>query len=123
MISCDRCNGKCCRRLAVQLDNPETLDDYEDIFWYLFHKDALVYVDMDGRWWIQFPIPCTKLDEDGKCTIYKKRPSVCRKATLKECDANYNDVKILFKDEKDYRPYFEQVKRTIKDYDKRKRYE
>jgi RecJ-like exonuclease len=122
MITCNKCNGKCCKRLAVQLDNPVTLDDYEDIFWYLFHRDAWVYIDTENRWWIQFPIPCSKLDKKGKCMVYEKRPSVCRKSKVEECDANVDDIKILFKDEEDYKPYFEQIKRTLTDYEKRKRY-
>ena len=114
MITCDKCKGQCCKTLAVQLETPKTLDDYEDIFWYLYHEGAWVYIDMDDEWWIQFPSKCSKLDKNGRCTDYENRPPVCRKAKLENCEVNKDEIKILFKNEEDYKDYFEQIKERFK---------
>ncbi|MBT4824236.1 YkgJ family cysteine cluster protein [Candidatus Woesearchaeota archaeon] len=110
MITCDKCKGQCCKTLAVQLETPTTYDDYEDIFWYLYHEGAWVYIDMDDEWWIQFPSKCSKLDKNGLCTKYENRPPVCRKAKLENCEVNKEEIKIIFKNEDDYKDYFESIK-------------
>ena len=114
MITCDECKGKCCKTLAVQLETPTTYDDYEDIFWYLYHKPGIVFIDMKDRWWIEFPVKCSKLDKNGRCSIYATRPPVCRKAKVEHCDMNQEDVKIMFSNEDEYKEYFESVKERFK---------
>ncbi|MFH1440269.1 MAG: YkgJ family cysteine cluster protein [Candidatus Woesearchaeota archaeon] len=113
MITCDRCKGQCCRTLAVQLDTPDSLEDYEDMFWYLYHQPCVVYIDMNDRWWIQLPTKCIKLDEKGRCTIYEKRPPVCRTSKVENCEMNEEEVKIMFKDVNDFQAYFDEVKKQF----------
>jgi len=114
MITCDKCKGQCCKTLAVQLETPTTYDDYEDIYWYLYHKPAIIYVDVEDRWWIEFPTKCSKLDKNGKCTEYETRPPVCRKAKVQDCEVNKEEIKIMFKDEKEYKEYFDEIKKKFK---------
>ena len=40
---CDKCNGLCCRYFALPIDTPEDREDYDDIRWYLCHKDITVF--------------------------------------------------------------------------------
>lgn len=42
----DLCQGcsKCCEYVAMQIDTPETQDDFENIRWYLLHENVKVFV-------------------------------------------------------------------------------
>jgi len=46
---CDKCTGLCCRYFALPIETPEEKADYDDIRWYLCHKDINVFVE-DGDW-------------------------------------------------------------------------
>ena len=67
----------CCRYFALEIDEPEGRDDFENIRWYLAHEGTLIFVD-DGDWYLQIDNHCKFLDEDDRCTIYEKRPEICR---------------------------------------------
>lgn len=75
-----RQDGRCCREIGVVVEP-----------WIVKYKFVLNIV----LWWYTSIYPfyykyyleeeevfifgCTKLSEDGKCSIYKKRPPICRK--------------------------------------------
>ena len=85
-VSCDECTGLCCRYFALPVETPEDREDYDDIRWYLCHKDITVFVE-DGDWYINVKNKCKHLSEkDRSCRIYNKRPKICRDYTLKDCD-------------------------------------
>jgi len=83
---CDKCTGLCCRYFALPIETPEDREDYDDIRWYLCHKNVSVFVE-DGDWYINLKNKCRHLSEkDYKCKIYSKRPKICRSYTIKDCD-------------------------------------
>ena len=85
-VLCNRCTGLCCRYFALPIETPEDRQDYDDIRWYLCHKDITVFVE-DGDWYINIKNQCKHLSEkDHRCRIYKKRPKICREYTIKDCD-------------------------------------
>ncbi len=97
-VSCDGCNGLCCRYFALPIETPEDREDYDDIRWYLCHKDITVFVE-DGDWYINVKNKCKHLfDKDHRCRIYNKRPKICRDYTRKDCD--------LIEGEYDYELHF-----------------
>lgn len=83
--TCEKCNGKCCKYVAIEIDTPETKEDFENIRWYVAHKNIQVYVDEDDKWHIEFSTPCEFLGEDNICQIYDKRPEICREYNQDEC--------------------------------------
>jgi len=95
------CNGciKCCNYVAIELDNPENDDDWNHIRWYLVHENVWVFIDNDDSWNIQFNTPCEKNEENGWCTIYNKRPNICRQYTTESCEkyGEGESFKLLFK--------------------------
>lgn len=107
--TCEGCNGKCCRYVAMEIDVPESLEDFEDIKWYVLHKNVCVYVDEDSEWHIEFITPCEHLNENGLCGIYEKRPEICRKYSHDECP-HHNDYEEIFRFEK-----LEDIEKYIKD--------
>lgn len=42
-ISCEGCS-KCCEYIAVEIDKPETEEDFENIKWFLLHKNVKVFI-------------------------------------------------------------------------------
>ena len=94
---CDGCD-LCCKYIALEIDTPEDKNDYEQIRWYLAHKNVWVWIDHDDSWNLQFNTPCEKLDKQ-LCTIYDKRPQICRDYSTDACE-RYGDgdsFKLLWK--------------------------
>ena len=113
---CSGCSN-CCEYIAVGLDNPSTVHDFDEILWFLLHKDVWVYVDEDNEWYIQFNTVCEKLD-NRRCGYYANRPMICRKYAPKDC-TRYNDdqpEKYIFKNETDLFRYM--AKKRPKTYEK-----
>ena len=74
----------CCGYVTVEFDTPETKEDYEDILWMLIHENVSVFIDDDG-WNVEFKTNCKHLAKEGLCSIYNKRPSICKKYNQDEC--------------------------------------
>ncbi len=86
---CATCGAKCCRYVVVELDKPTSKIDREEIRWLLAHENVLVYIDGDdGTWNVQFNTPCTHLDADNRCTIYRRRFDICRDHDADTCESS-----------------------------------
>ncbi len=108
--SCEGCKAECCRYVAMEIDTPESLEDFEDIKWYVLHKNVNVYVDEDYVWHIEFITPCEFLGDDNKCLIYDKRPKICREYDQEECTFhNEYSERYSFKTIEDVEKYIEEV--------------
>jgi Fe-S-cluster containining protein len=89
MITCDKCpDSACCRDVTVEIDEPETLEEWDEIRWMVAHKNVAVYVDEDDDWVVVFKTDCNKLDEKGKCTTYNTRPQKCKDHPMDSCVYN-----------------------------------
>jgi len=83
---CAKCSGLCCRYFALPIETPEDKEDYDDIRWYLCHKDITVFVE-NGDWYLNIKNKCKHLSEkDYRCKIYDKRPRICRQYSHADCD-------------------------------------
>lgn len=111
MITCDECNGECCKMIAIDIDTPKTREDFENIRWYLYHKGLSVYIDNEGTWLVQIPFPCMHRKKDGKCAIYDRRPPICRTYSPKTCERNIEEVKVMFRTVEDYDRWLRKSKR------------
>ncbi|MHC4842719.1 MAG: YkgJ family cysteine cluster protein [Planctomycetota bacterium] len=97
-VLCEKCTGLCCRYFALPIETPEDEEDYDDIRWYLCHKDITVFKE-DGDWYINIKNKCKHLSEkDFRCRIYNKRPNICRGYEESQCD--------LIEGEYDYELHF-----------------
>lgn len=104
---CEKCTGMCCRYFALQIDTPEDRDDYEDIRWYLCHEDVSVFVE-EGSWYVSIKNKCRHLSDDNyKCTIYSKRPKICRSYDNGGCDftSGEYDYELHFTDDRQMQEY------------------
>ena len=106
-VLCDKCTGLCCRYFALPIETPEDREDYDDIRWYLCHENVTVFVE-DGDWYINIINKCGHLsDDDFNCGIYDKRPKICSKYSMKDCDLTQGeyDYELHFTDDKQMEEY------------------
>ena len=104
--NCLNCDAKCCKYIAIEIDVPEDLEDFENIRWYVVHKNINVYVDEDYKWHVEFLTPCEALGEKNLCQIYEKRPEICRDYDQEECTFhNDYEEKFTFKTIEDVDKY------------------
>jgi len=87
---CDKCAALCCRYIALPLDNPKDIRDYDNIRWYLVHENVVVFIE-DKQWYIGFFTRCKHLQPDNRCGIYSIRPRICRTYTTDNCDYHGGD--------------------------------
>lgn len=117
---CAGCSN-CCEYVALEIDTPTSLSDFDNIFWYVLHKDVWIYVDDEKDWYIQFNTPCDKL-VDRRCDYYPHRPQLCRDYEPENC-VRYGEgepEKYLFKNEADLFRYLEKKRPKIFDKMKKK---
>jgi Fe-S-cluster containining protein len=77
VIDCKTCEGNCCKYFALQLDTPETPEDYDHLRWYMAHQQVVLFIEK-GDWYLQVNTPCRFLKPDHTCGMYEKRPQICR---------------------------------------------
>lgn len=108
--SCESCNAACCRYVAMEIDCPEELADFENIKWYVCHKNVKVYVEEDGTWNVEFITPCKWLGENNRCTNYDQRPAICKSYNQEECTFHNNyEEKFSFESIGDVEKYIEEI--------------
>jgi Fe-S-cluster containining protein len=93
---CDKCAALCCRYIALPIDNPEDVRDYDNIRWYLMHENIVVFVE-EEQWYIGIFAKCKHLQPDNRCGVYLTRPRICRGYNTTNCDYhggdyNYSDL-------------------------------
>ncbi|MCL2219890.1 MAG: YkgJ family cysteine cluster protein [Chitinispirillia bacterium] len=106
---CKKCDAYCCRHVAIVIDIPMFLDDYDNIRWYLLHKNVWVSIGHDDTWTVEFKTPCRHIAGDFKCSIYPKRPRICKdypgKGELCEGETSEPSYKKIFKNAKEFEKY------------------
>lgn len=107
---CENCKGLCCRYFALEIDKPKTKKDFDDIRWYLCHKNVTVFVEK-GAWYLNLNNKCRHLDGGSHhCSIYEKRPRICRSYKTHTCDLSEGDYdyKLHFKNDRQMEKYIEE---------------
>lgn len=69
------------------MDPPEDDEDFDDLAWILIHENVSIHVGA-LQWEIVVKNKCRFIDSEKGCTIYDKRPQICREHKPGECDAN-----------------------------------
>jgi len=82
---CQYCSAKCCRYLAIQIDEPTTGRQFDYLVWFLLHEGVAVFMERK-RWFVLFRTTCKELLHDGRCGIYEERPKICRRYSTKRCE-------------------------------------
>jgi uncharacterized protein len=87
---CHRCPAACCRYIALPFDEPKSAEAFEEIRWFLMHEGVTVFVT-DGQWYVSMQTHCRHLDAQSRCTIYARRPLICRQYSSDGCDYRGGD--------------------------------
>jgi Fe-S-cluster containining protein len=98
--SCSHCS-RCCSYFCMEIDEPETRREYDDLAWIIAHEGVAIHV-CDGEWQLIVYNRCRHLLAEGGCAIYEKRPEVCREHEPGDCEADqkhehdYDDIEHVF---------------------------
>ncbi|PLW79763.1 hypothetical protein C0585_06035 [Candidatus Woesearchaeota archaeon] len=98
-MDCTNCKAECCKHVAIEIDKPENISDFENIKWYVSHKNIKVWVNDEDEWHVEFMTPCEHLGEDYRCKIYDRRPEICKDYGMDDfCvnDDEDSEEKIIF---------------------------
>ena len=82
---------QCCSYVAIEIDPPTTMKEYDYIVWYLYHEGVSVFVDWEGSWFIKFEARCEHLTPQGLCASYSSRPIICKEFDWRECENRVRD--------------------------------
>ena len=109
---CGACDGKCCRHIALEIDEPDDAAQFDDIRWYLCHQGVQVFVE-DGKWYLQVYARCRYLDDNFSCTNYENRPNLCRSYDMGSCEGTKLDFEyeLHFKSDADLDAYLSKKKK------------
>jgi Fe-S-cluster containining protein len=105
---CDKCAALCCQYFALEIDKPTTVEDFDNIRWYLVHQNVVVFVE-NKKWYLGVLNKCKNLMEDNRCAIYEERPRICRGYSTDNCDYHGGDYgyEKLFTSAEELRAYAE----------------
>lgn len=105
-LTCEGCKAKCCRYVTIEINEPKNREDYEEILWYFLHEGVEVFIE-NGKWNVLFNSKCKGLDKNWKCSIYEKRPKVCRDHDIEDCERHGKDdsENIYFKNYQEFIAY------------------
>ncbi len=116
---CFEC-AKCCTYVAIEIDRPTTMKEYDHVVWYLYHEGVSVFVDWEGDWYVNFESRCRNLTPQGLCGIYERRPAICVDFDWRECENHLKDEppdKWLFRGVDEFMAWFERQRpRTFQRY-------
>jgi Fe-S-cluster containining protein len=106
---CQKCNALCCKHVAIAIDTPENEEDYDNIRWYLLHKNIWVMIDHADVWVAVFNTPCRHITKKHTCGDYKNRPKICKdypgENELCEGETDEKAYKTLFRTVRDFEKY------------------
>jgi uncharacterized protein len=109
-LACDPCKGcdRCCRYVALEIDRPTTREDFDQIRWYVLHRNVSVFIVDSGDWYVQFDTACEWL-KDERCTHYELRPELCREYDPESCERHGEGpgYEILIENEADLERYLD----------------
>lgn len=92
---CGGCTALCCSYFALEIDEPDEPDDFENLRWYIIHEDVQIFVD-DDVWYLQIMRKCTWLNGNA-CGNYENRPTICREYSDELCDKDGPESDLLFR--------------------------
>jgi len=107
---CEQCDALCCRYIAVEIDQPTSKQDFDNIRWYLLHKNVQVFSNHQDDWYIETLTDCEWLGDDKRCLHYEDRPQLCREHGSDDeilCEYVDNPYNLLFKTIEEFETYLD----------------
>ncbi len=114
---CQQC-AACCTYFCIEIDEPDTRSEVDDLAWILAHQGAEIHVGNDEAWNLYVRNRCSYLGEDNRCTIYERRSRICRKHMPGRCDhgmaspKEYDDIEHVFQTDLELWDYWKDMERA-----------
>jgi len=97
-VLCSGCGAECCRYISLEIDQPNCRSDYDNVRWYLLHRNVNVFESREGEWCVEFMAACNNLDKNNICTNYENRPRICKEhGNDGECEGTAKHSDELYK--------------------------
>ena len=100
--------------MAIEIDEPTTAYECDQVKWYLLHEGVAVFIDHEDDWCIEFNAKCSQLGDNNLCKDYFNRPDICSDHGTDE------DCEFIGQSELPYKIRFETAK-EFDDYMKKKK--
>jgi uncharacterized protein len=110
-INCRQCPATCCKNLAMSIGKPVTSKEIADLKWQLHFDTVKVYIHKH-HWYQLVEGRCMYLGKDNRCTIYEKRPAICRKHNPPNCERFGDYYDTMFNTPEDLETYLINKKRS-----------
>jgi Fe-S-cluster containining protein len=95
----------------VKLETPKTEKDFDQILWYIMHKNTYVWIKKN-KWYVRFDTKCNPLSK-GICREYKRRPMLCREYDQNTCEKHATDEEYSFHTKKQLLSYLKKKKKPF----------
>jgi Fe-S-cluster containining protein len=84
-ICTQHCGARCCRYITVGIPAPKSVDDWDEVRWWLAHEEVMVTHDDDG-WMVHFRTRCQNLKADNACAVYPDHMLCCQAYDPTDCE-------------------------------------
>ncbi len=111
--TCEGCPGLCCSDLEESITKPRTIDDWDNLKWELHFSNTKAFI-RNRRWYKLTLGTCIYLDENKRCTIYERRPQVCRDHNPPGCEFYGSIYDTIFETPEQLDAYIKKEKRKRK---------
>lgn len=106
----EKCGARCCRYITVILPPPKRKADFDEWSWFLAHENIAIY--FTGQWHMEVRNKCRYLDDQNRCTIYERRPDVCREYEVESCEfSGDTEHKLHFETKEEFDKWWEAKRR------------
>lgn len=100
----------CCKGLESHIPPPRTKHDKESLVWQLHFHNTRFFI-RSKRWYRLSMGDCRYLDENNRCTIYARRPDICREHNPPSCEYHGEIFDIMFETPEKLNRYFQRQER------------
>lgn len=106
---CKGCPGLCCNGLEDSIIRPTTTQDVENLKWELHFVNTKIFI-RNKRWYKMSTGQCRYLGQDYRCTIYDRRPQICRDHNPPACEFHGAIADVMFHDPDQLQAYIDSEK-------------
>ena len=108
--TCDGCKALCCSDLEESIPRPRSKTEVDNLKWELHFSNTRVFI-RNRRWYRLSLGRCMYLTGDNLCSIYERRPQVCRDHNPPACEYYGAIHDTLFKTPEDLQKFIDKEKR------------
>ena len=107
---CRSCPAICCKNLALAIGKPANRKEVDDLKWQLHFTHVKIYI-RHHHWYQWIKSVCRYLSKDNKCTIYERRPDICRKHNPPDCEKFGKFYDVMLSTPEELEEYLENKKK------------